>query len=323
MMRLLVHIVLALAIAVHAGPAIAQPYPSKPVRMIVGFAAGGGTDLQARMLAQKLSEYWGQPVVVENRAGAGGVLGADLVAKAAPDGYTLMLGSINQNAIAPAVLASMPYNAAKDFAPVVNVSYSPLVLNVNPSVPVRTVAELTDLAKARPEQIGIASGGNGTTQHLAIAMYMIAAGVRVVHVPYKGSGQAVADLLSGQIQAAFDVLPPSISYIRDGRLRALAVTTHKRAPQLPDVPTMEEAGLKGFEIINWYGIFAPAGTPANIVAKLNADINKALQDPTIVKRFEDSGLVVTGGTSEAFATYVQSEIVKFDKLAKAANIKVE
>lgn len=325
MLKMLRHVALAvgLVIGVQAGPAAGQSYPGKPVRIVVGFAPGGGTDMQARLLAQKLSEYWGQSVVVENRAGAGGVVGADFVAKSAPDGYTLLLGSINQNAIAPALPTKVPYDAARDFTAVASLSYSPLVFTVNPAVPVRTVAELTAIAKARPDQVTIASGGNGTTQHLAIAMYMIATGAKVVHVPYKGSGQAVADLLGGQVQAAFDVLPPSLPYIKDGRLRALAVTTSRRSPQLPDVPTMEEQGLKGFEIINWYGIFAPAGTPADIVAKLNADINKAVQDPAIARRFADSGLEISTGTSATFAAYVQNEIAKFAKIIKEADIKSE
>ena len=323
-MPALPHIAIALAFGFLASTALAQPYPAKPVRLVLGFSPGGGTDLQARVIGQKLSEYWGHPVVVDNRVGAGGTIGADFVAKSPPDGYTILLGSVNQNAIAPAVFSKLPYNASKDFASIGYVSYSSLVLNTHPSLPVKSVKELTELARTRPGQISAASaGGNGTTHHLAIEMYMAATGVKIIHVPYKGSGQSTTDLISGQVQMAFDVLPPSIPYIRQGRLHALAVTTLKRSSKVPEIPTMDEAGIKGFEIINWYGFFAPAKTPPDVIAKINGDINKALNDPSVARRLDEAGLEVGGGTPKAFDSYVKDEIVKFDKLVKAAGIKLD
>ena len=323
-MPVLPHIAIALAFGFLASTALAQPYPAKPVRLVLGFSPGGGTDLQARVIGQKLSEYWGHPVVVDNRVGAGGTIGADFVAKSPPDGYTILLGSVNQNAIAPAVFSKLPYNASKDFASIGYVSYSSLVLNTHPSLPVKSAKELTELARTRPGQISAASaGGNGTTHHLAIEMYMAATGVKIIHVPYKGSGQSTTDLISGQVQMAFDVLPPSIPYIRQGRLRALAVTTLKRSSKVPEIPTMDEAGIKGFEIINWYGFFAPAKTPPDVIAKINGDINKALNDPSVARRLDEAGLEVGGGTPKAFDSYVKDEIVKFDKLVKEAGIKLD
>jgi tripartite-type tricarboxylate transporter receptor subunit TctC len=323
-MHALPRIALALALGALANFAIGQQYPAKPVRLVLGFSAGGGTDLQARLIGQKLSEYWGHQVVVENRVGAGGTIGAEFVAKSAPDGYTILLGSVNQNAIAPAVFSKLGYNASRDFAPIVYVSYSSLVLNVHPSLPVKSVKELTALTRARPGEITAASaGGNGTTHHLAIEMYMTATGAKIIHVPYKGSGQSFTDLISGQVLMAFDVLPPSIGYIKQGRLRALAVTTLKRSAKMPELPTMDEAGVKGFEIINWYAFYAPAKTPPEIVAKINADINKALQDPTVIRRLDEAGLEIGGGTPESLDSYNKAEIAKFDKLVKAAGIKLE
>ena len=323
-MRAFPSVVLALAAGIFAAAASGQPYPAKPVRLVLGFSPGGGTDLQARLIGQKLSEYWGQSVVVENRVGAGGTIGAEHVAKSPPDGYTILLGSVNQNAIAPAVFSKLGYNAARDFAPIVYVSYSSLVLNVHPSLPVKSVKELTALTRSRPGEITAASaGGNGTTHHLAIEMYMAATGVRIIHVPYKGSGQSFTDLISGQVLMAFDVLPPSMPYYKQGRLRPLAVTTLKRSAKMPDTPTMDEAGVRGFEIINWYAFFAPARTPPEIVARINADINKALQDPTVIRRLDDAGLEIGGGTPESLAAYVQDEIAKFDKIVKTAGIKLD
>ena len=317
-------IALLLAFGVLSMPVAGQTYPAKPIRLVLGFSPGGGTDLQARLIGQKLSEYWGHQVVVENRVGAGGTIGAEFVAKSPPDGYTILLGSVNQNAIAPAVFSKLGYNASTDFAPVAYVSYSSLVLNVHPSLPVRSVKELTALTKSRPGQITAASaGGNGTTHHLAIEMYMTATGAKIIHVPYKGSGQSFTDLISGQVLMAFDVLPPSIAYIKQGRLRALAVTTLKRSPKMPDLPTMDEAGVKGFEIINWYAFFAPAKTPPDVVSRLNADINKALQDPTVIRRLDEAGLEIGGGSPESLGTYVKNEIVKFDRIVKAAGIKLD
>ena len=233
-------------------------YPSKPVRVLVGFAPGGGTDVVARVISQKLSEWWGQGVVVENRAGATGTIAAEIVAKSPADGYTLILGHVNSHAIAPNLLSKLPYDPVRDFAPIAYVGYVPNVLVVHPSVPAHSMKELIDLAKAKPGVLNYASSGNGSTQHLAGEMFKLMARVDLVHVPYKGSGQAIGDLLAGVVSMNFDTMPPVIDHIKGGRLRALAISTPQRLAQLPDVPTFVEEGLSGFDVTNWYGFMAPA-----------------------------------------------------------------
>lgn len=322
-MHTIARLAIVLVLGIFTNAAIGQQFPDKPVRFVVGFSPGGGTDLMARLIGHKLSEWWGQQVVVENRVGAAGTVGADYVAKSTPDGYTLLLGSVNQNAIAPAVYPKLPFNQLKDFSPVVYVGYSAMVLSVHPSLPVKSVKELIALAKARPGQLTCASAGTGSAHHLALEMFMGTTGVKITHVPYKGSGQSINDLLGGQVDMAFDVLPPTLQYIKLGRLRALGITTLKRSSKVPDIPTLDELGLKGFELLNWYGFFAPAGTPKNVVAKLNADINKALQEPSVSKRLDEVGVEIGGGTPESFNTYVRAEVAKFDKLVKQAGVKLE
>jgi tripartite-type tricarboxylate transporter receptor subunit TctC len=321
-MQAIVSVALALACCILANVAIAQQYPTKPVRIVVGFSPGGGTDLLGRLIAQKLSDYWGHPVLVDNRVGAGGTIGADFVAKSAPDGYTILLGSINQNAIAPFTFAKLPYNASADFTPIVNVGHSALVLNVHPSLPVKNVKELIALAKQRPGQITCGSaGGVGTTHHLALEMFMLQTGTKVIHVPYKGSGQLMPELISGQVLMSFDVLPPSMPHIKSGRLHPLAVTTEQRSPKMPQLPTMQEAGVKGFELINWYGLFGPAKLPRDITNRINADVNRALQDAAVAKRIDEAGVEIGGGTADKFDEYVKSEIDKIAKVVKAAGVK--
>jgi len=314
---------LAAILAVAATPSLAQTWPAKPIRLMVGFAPGGGTDIVARVLAQKLSEWWGQQVVVENRAGATGTIAADFVAKSAPDGYTLLMGHVNSNAIAPTLFKKLPYDAVKDFASVTYVGYVPNVLTVHPSLPTKTVKDLIALAKSRAGELTCASSGTGSTQHLALEMFMTITGTKIIHVPYKGSGQAIVDLVAGQVQMNFDTMPPVLDHIRGNRLRALAVTTPKRAEQLPDVPTFVETGLKGFEMTNWYGVVAPAATPRDVVNKINADLNKALADPAVRKRLADVGTEIGGGTAESFDAFVKTEIVKYTKLVKAANVQLD
>ncbi len=314
----------AIAIAACATlPAFAQSYPSKPVRLLVGFAPGGGTDIVARVLAQKLSEWWGQQVVVENRAGATGTIAADLVAKAPADGYMLLMGHVNSNAIAPTLFKKLPYDAVKDFASVTYVGYVPNVLTVHPSLPTKNVKELVALAKSRAGELTCASSGTGSTQHLALEMFMTLTGTKIIHVPYKGSGQAIVDLLAGQVQMNFDTMPPVLDHVRAKRLRALAVTTPKRAGQLPEVPTLAETGLKGFEMTNWYGVVAPGATPRDIVNKINADLNKALADPGVRRRLEEVGTEIGGGTPESFDAFIKTEIIKYTKLVKAANVQLD
>ena len=247
--------------------------------MVVGFPPGGGTDVVARIIGAKLGELWGQTVVVDNRAGATGTIGADIVAKSAPDGYTLIMGHVNSHGIAPNLFKKLPYDAQRDFAMVAYVGYVPNVLVVHPSIPAKNVKELIAIAKSRPGQLNYASSGVGSTQHLAGEMFKLATGVNIVHVPYKGSGPAVIDLLAGHVSMNFDTMPPVLSHIRAGKMRALALTTPKRSPTMPDVPTMMESGLTGFSMTNWYGVMAPGKTPREIVTKLNAEINKIVHDP--------------------------------------------
>ncbi len=314
---------IALSLIFGSSHAQAQSYPAKPVRLVVGFAPGGGTDILARGIGQKLSEYWGQQVVVENRPGATGTIGADFVAKAIPDGYTLLLGSVNSNAIAPSIFPKLPYDPVRDFASIAYIGYNLNVLVVHPSIPARNVAELIALAKAKPGQLTSASAGLGSTQHLALEMFKLYTKVDIIHVPYKGSGQAILDLVGGTVSMNFDVMPPVIEHIRHGRLRALAMTTAKRSPQLPDVPTMDEAGLKGFEMSNWYAVFGPANTPKDIVAKLNADFNRALQDPAVRKRLTDAGTEIGSASAEWLDGYVRTEVVKYAKLVKDARVHLD
>ncbi len=314
---------LAVISTLMTGGASAQQFPTKPIRLLVGFAPGGGTDIVGRVIGQKLSEWWGQQVVVENRAGATGTIAADFVSKAAPDGYTLLMGHVNSNAIAPTLFKKLPYDAVKDFASVTYIGYVPNVLTVHPSLPVKSVKDLVALAKTRPGELTCASSGTGSTQHLALELFMTLTGVKIIHVPYKGSGQAIVDLVAGQVQMNFDTMPPVIDHIKSNRLRALAVTTPKRASQLPDIPTLDETGLKGFEMTNWYGIVAPAGVPRDIINKMSADINKALQDPGVRKRLVDVGTEIGGGTPESFDNFIKTEIAKYTKLVKAANVQLD
>jgi len=276
---------------VTTGNALAQAYPSKPITLIVPFPAGGTTDALARTIGQKLSQAWGQPVIVDNRGGAGATIGANMVAKAAPDGYTLFM--------------------------------VPNVLVVNPSVPAKSVKELIDYAKANPGKLTYGSNGNGTAQHLIGTQFNLMAGTDIGHVPYKGSGPLTTDLLGGQVSMSFDTVTPVLPYIKTGKLKPLAVATAKRSTALPDVPTLSEAGLSGFDIASWYGVLVPAGTPKEIVAKLHDEIVKILNMPDVKKRFAELGAEPVGDTPEQMAAQIKSETDKFAKLVKDANVKVE
>ena len=313
----------ALAAASIAPAAIAQPYPGKPIRMIVGFPPGGGTDVVARVIGQKLSEWYGQTVVVENRAGATGTIGADVLAKSPPDGYSLMMGHANSHAIAPNLMAKLPYDPIKDFAPVSYVGYVPNVLSLHPSVPAKNMKELVALLKANPGKYTYASSGNGSSQHLSGEMFKLLTGTNALHVPYKGSGDAIKDLLAGTVSFNFDTMPPVLEHIKAGKRRGLGISTPKRLAQLPDVPTFAEEGLVGFEILNWYGVMAPAATPRDIVAKLSADINKAMREPDVKTRLEQVGTQLREMSPEEFGTFMRAELVKYAKLVKDANIRLE
>jgi tripartite-type tricarboxylate transporter receptor subunit TctC len=309
--------------ALTCGTASAQQYPAKAIRMVVGFAPGGGTDLVARIIGAKMNENWGQPVLVDNRAGATGTIGADLVAKAPPDGYTLLMGHVNSHGIAPNIFKKLPYDAERDFAMVAYVGYVPNVLVIHPSIPARNVKELIAIAKAQPGALNYASSGVGSTQHLAGELFTLLTGVKIIHVPYKGSGPAVVDLLAGHVSMNFDTMPPVLPHIKSGRMRALALTTPKRSPQLPDVPTMMEVGLKGFDMTNWYGVMAPGKTPRDIVVKLNGEVNRIVRLPDAKSKLEEAGTQLDPMTPEQFSSFLHSEIAKYAKLVKAANVSLD
>ncbi len=302
--------------------AAAQDYPARPLRMILGFAPGGSTDLVARVLAQKMAATWNQQVVVDNRPGANGMIGADLVAKATPDGHTLLLSSIGPMAI-NASLYKMPYDIVKDFAPVTYTGNVTNLLVVHPSVPAANIKELMALAKAQPGKLTFGSSGAGGAPHMAVELFKILAKVDVVHVPYKGGGPAMADLVGGQISGSFASMPSSIPFVRNGKLRALAVTAPKRSPAAPEVPTVSEAGIPGFSVLDWQGMFTTAKTPAPVVAKLNAEIKRALALPDVIEKLATTGIEIQTTSPEEWGRFVQSEIDKWAKVVKTAGIKLE
>ena len=311
----------ALAAFACAGSAQAQAWPSKPIKWVVGFAPGGGTDIVGRALALKVADYLGQPVVIENRAGAAGTIGADVVAKSASDGYTFLVGHVNSNAIAPFVLAKVPYDPVADFTPITYIGYVPNVLVVNPAVNAKTVEELIELAKKEPGKITYASSGVGSTQHLAGALFNKLAGTTMVHVPYKGSGQAIVDLIGGQVNINFDTMPPVLEHVKAGKIRALAISTPQRVAQLADVPTFDEKGIKGFDVTNWYSLMGPRGLPPDIVAKMDEAVKKAMADPSVRSTLEAQGVQFGGArTPDEFSTFVKAELSKYSRLVKELGV---
>ena len=309
-------------LAPHAARA-ADAYPAKPVRFVVAFPPGGGTDIIARAIAQKLAERIAQQVVVDNRPGAGGNIGTDIVAKSAPDGYTMLMGSAGPLAINASLFGKMPFDPIKDLAPVTLAASTPNVLVVHPSLRVATVKELIALARARPGEINFASSGHGTPAHLAGELFNSMAGVKMVHVPYKGAAPALADLLGGQVQLMFSTMPPALPHVKDGKLRALAVTSAKRSPAAPDLPTLDEIALPGFEANTWHGVVVPAGTPATIVARLNREIVAILHLPDVVERLSGQGAEAVGSTPEEFAAYIRAETVKWARVVRESGAKAE
>ena len=313
---------LAMALAVSGGSAMAQAWPSKPISLIVPFPPGGTTDVLARSLGEKLQQSLGQPVIVESKPGAGATLGADYVAKSKPDGYTLLVGAVHHT-IASSVYKKLPYDFQKDFAPITTVALVPNVLVVNASTPAKNVAELVALAKAQPGKLTYGSNGNGTAQHLIGTQFENLTGTDLIHVPYKGSGPLASDLLGGQITMSFDTITPVLPHIKGGKLRPLAVTTAKRSSALPDVPTLDEAGLKGFNTGTWFGVLAPAATPKDVVARLNAEMVKVIQSPEFRKRMDEIGAEPIGSSTDQMAQQIKSETEKFARLVKEAKVTIE
>ena len=300
----------------------AQSWPTKPVRMIIAFPPGGPTDLVSRVLAQKLSEQLGQQVIVDNKPGAGGNIAAELAARAAPDGYTIFYNT-SAIVIGPALYGKVNYDTLKDFAPVLLTASVPMVLVVNPQLPARSVKEFLDLAKSRSGALNYSSSGTGTITHLASAMMSTQTGIQTQHIPYKGSAPGLVDLASGQTQFMIDTINTVLPYVRDNRLRGLAVTSAKRSPLLPDLPTLAEAGISGFEAAAWQGIVVPTGTPNEIVQKLNAEVNKALMHPDIRSRLAAQGADILGGTPAEYAAYLRSEMPRWAKAVKDSGAKAE
>jgi tripartite-type tricarboxylate transporter receptor subunit TctC len=302
----------------------AQAWPdNKPIRIVVGFAPGGFTDVLARLLGQKLSERLNTPVVVDNKPGAAGTLGADLVAKAKPDGYTLLLAHSNSNSVAPALYPKLPYNILTDFTPIIPVANTPLLLTVNPNVPAKDVTEFIALAKAKPGAMRYASSGGGSAQHLAAERFQLATGTQMTHIPYKGSGQAIVDLLSGQVELNFESPPNVMTHARAGKLRLLAITSNKRSPLLPEVPTMAEAGVNHAEMLQWFAVMGPAKMPADITRRLNTEIAAILKTPEVQEKIASQGGEIMGGSSEDFAKFLATDSAAFARLIKDAKITLE
>jgi tripartite-type tricarboxylate transporter receptor subunit TctC len=301
----------------------AQAYPAKAVRMVVPYPPGGGTDIVGRIVAQKLSETLGQQVVVDNRGGATGSIGAELVAKSAPDGYTLLMGNIAPNSINVSLQPKLPYDPVADFAPVSLVAATPNILVVHPSLPVKTVKELIALARARPGQLNYPSAGVGSSSHLAGELLAILTGIKIAHIPYKGGGPAMIDTISGEMQMMFATMPAAMPHVKSERVRPVAVTTARRSQTLPQLPTIAETGVKGYEASTWYGVLAPARTPRAIVERLHGETVKILGTPDIRERLGAQGFEPAGSTPEEFAAYIKSEIAKWSKVIRTAGIKAE
>jgi len=313
----------AACLAFSALPAQAGTYPERPIRIIVPFAAAGTTDLVTRILAQELGTRWNVPIVVDNRPGAGGNIGSDAAAQAEPDGYTLLMGTVATHGINASLYKRMPYDPVKDFAPIGLVASTPSVLEVNPKVPVDSVAEFIDYLKANPGKLYFGSAGNGSSHHLAGELFDSMASVKMVHVPYRGTAAAVTDLLAGQVQVIFDTLPSAMPYVKSGKLKALAITSAQRDPALPDVPTLAESGLSGYEVGSWYGLLAPAGTPPEVVQKISTAVADIVRTPETRRKLLALGATPVGNTSAQFADYIRREIDKWAVVVKASGAQVD
>jgi len=316
-----VRVLLAGLALLAATAAYAQPYPSRPIRLIVPFPPGGSTDILARALGQKLAENLAQAVVIDNRPGAGGSIGAEAAAKAAPDGHTVMMGHLGTLAVNPAIYKSLPYDPVKSFAPVSLMAMVPSVLVVNPQVPAASAAELIAYARANPGKLAYGSAGAGSTSHLTTEYFKLATGTDILHVPYKGIGPMLTDLISGQLSMGLDGSPAVMPHVNSGRLRALAVSGLKRLDSLPQIPTLDESGVKGFDASGWYGIVAPTGTPREIVMRLNAEIRRIMQTPDLRARLDNEGAIPAPGSPEEFAAFIQSEIARWGAVLRRAGIQ--
>ena len=314
----------AVAVLVATTPAAAaQTYPDRPVRMIVPFPPGGSTDIVARVIAQKLSERLGQQIVVDNRGGAGGIIGMDLVAKAAPDGYTVLMDTSITHTVGASLYSKLPYNVLTDFAPVTMAASVPLLMAIHPAVPAKSVKELIAYAKANPGKLNYSSPGNGTSGHLAAEMFKSMAGVNIVHVPYKGGGPAVTDLIAGHVQLIIISAVAVLPHVKSGKLRALAITSTARAPSLPDIPTVAESGVAGYEVVLWYGMFVPRNTPRAIVLRLNHEVVALVQTAEFRERLASEGGRAVGNTPEEFDKIVRQDVAKWAQVVKRAGIKVD
>jgi tripartite-type tricarboxylate transporter receptor subunit TctC len=311
----------AVVLAACCGAATAQVYPAKPVRMVVGYPPGGPTDVLARIVAQKLSESWGQQVIVDNRPGASGMIGAELAARATPDGHTLLMVPVTY-AVTPSLFAKMSYDAAKDLAPVAQVAAAPFILVVHPTLPVKTVGDLVALARSRPGQLNYASASTGGMPHLAGELFNTMTGVSLVHIPYKGAAPATTDLVSGQVSLMFNNMLSAMPHVKSGRLRAVAVTSTRRSAALPELPAIAES-VPGYEASGWYGALAPAATPRDIILRLNTEMNRVMRLPDVAQRLAGDGVEAVGTTPEQFASYLRQEIVKWGKVVKASGARVD
>jgi len=300
----------------------AQTYPSRAIRVVVPYVPGGGVDFVGRLVAQKLAEATGATVIVDNKPGGGTNIGSEIVAHAAPDGYTILVGGV-PNTANMALYQKLPYDTVKDFAPVILIDTAPNILAVHPSVPAKSVKELIALAKVRRGALTYASAGIGSSNHLSGELFRVMAGIEIIHVPYKGGGAAITDLLAGQVSMYFGTTPSTLPFVQSGKLRALGVTTAKRTAAAPEIPTIAEAGLPGYEQSAWHGLLAPTGTPDAVIAKLNAEVNRLVRSPDAVERFKMQGFDVIGGSPSEFAAFIRQDVAKYAKLVKTAGIKID
>ena len=305
------------------GMAAAQSYPNKTIRLVTPYAPGGGTDIIARLLAQKLTENLGQSVVVENRTGGGGIVGTEVAARAAPDGYTILMGTSGPLALNPNLYSKLPYDVQRDFSPIMLVATAPHLLAVHPSVPARTVKELIAVAKANPGKLTFSSGGNGGSSHLSGEMFNMLAGVKMLHVPYRGTGPAAIAVVTGEVGLSFVDVLTTLPHVKSGRVRGLAVSGAKRSAVAPHLPTIMEAGLKGYESGVWYGVLAPSRTPPEVIGRLNLELSKVIRDGVVSTRLTAEGSEVIGGSPEEFSTYMKAELERWAKVIKVANVRID